>query len=220
MSEARDESGIEHPLSLSDALEVADWRRRVAELYQCARDAAAPVDGWTMWRKGREQLFSEHPQSPLPRGKRSAAHLPSYFPYKPSLRVIALVEECPVEPVVLPSSSGESLSASRVGVMRFDIDGRACALMLYSLSGYAGGLFVSFRDAGSGAETYGSGRYLIDTVKGADLGTEDERMVLDFNFAYQPSCSYDDCWSCPLPPRENWLDVAVRAGERLRPPED
>ncbi len=86
---------------------------------------------------------------------------------------------------------------------------------LYWLEGYAGGLFVPFADATSGATTYGAGRYLLDTVKGADLGTRDGRLVLDFNFAYNPSCSYDPRWSCPLAPPGNRLTVAITAGERV-----
>ena len=86
--------------------------------------------------------------------------------------------------------------------------------MVFWLADYAGGLFVSFRDASSGKETYGAGRYVLDTAKGADLGTDAGGLILDFNFAYQPSCSYDERWSCPLPPRENWLTVPILGGER------
>ena len=75
-------------------------------------------------------------------------------------------------------------------------------------------MFLPFRDATSGSETYGAGRYLLDTVKGADLGDDGGRLVLDFNFAYNPSCAYDPRWACPLAPPENRLPVAVRAGER------
>ena len=89
------------------------------------------------------------------------------------------------------------------------------ALELYWLEGYGGGLFVPFADATSGRDTYGAGRYLLDTVKGADLGQRDGRLVMDFNFAYQPSCAYDPRWTCPLAPPANRLSVAVRAGERV-----
>ena len=63
--------------------------------------------------------------------------------------------------------------------------------------------------------TYGGGRYLYDTIKGADLGVDETSIVLDFNYAYHPSCAYDERWSCPLAPAENRLDFAVEAGERL-----
>jgi len=91
------------------------------------------------------------------------------------------------------------------------------SLDLFWLQAYGGGLFVPFADATSGGETYGAGRYALDTVKGADLGSQGGRLVLDLNFAYQPSCSYDGRWACPLAPPANRLDVAVRAGERLAP---
>ena len=76
-------------------------------------------------------------------------------------------------------------------------------------------MFLPFRDGTSGNQTYGGGRYLLDTAKGADLGTEDGGLVLDFNFAYHPSCVWDDRWSCPLAPPGNRLDIEVLAGEGL-----
>jgi uncharacterized protein (DUF1684 family) len=92
------------------------------------------------------------------------------------------------------------------------------SLAVYWLEGYGGGLFLPFRDALAGRETYGGGRYLLDTVKGADLGTGDDgRLVLDFNYAYNPSCAYDPRWSCPLAPSENRMRIAVEAGERMAP---
>ena len=85
------------------------------------------------------------------------------------------------------------------------------------MEGYAGGLFVPFRDATNGTETYGAGRYLLDAAKSADLGGDPARRTLmcDFNFSYQPSCAFDPQWACPLAPPENRLDVPVRAGERI-----
>ena len=103
---------------------------------------------------------------------------------------------------------------SRFAQARFEVGDVSAALELYWLDGYVGGLFVPFRDATGGKETYGAGRYVLDTGKGADLGMEDERLVLDFNFAYNPSCAYDPQWVCPLAPPPNRLDVAIRAGER------
>jgi len=119
--------------------------------------------------------------------------------------------------VVVEGSADGRFEMTRVGTARFELYGDRGALGLYWVEGYGGGLFLSFRDATSGAETYGAGRYLLDTVKGADLGFEEGRLVLDFNLAYQPSCSYDPAWACPLAPPENRLPVLVRAGERLGP---
>jgi uncharacterized protein (DUF1684 family) len=85
------------------------------------------------------------------------------------------------------------------------------------MAGYAGGLFLPFRDATNGRETYGAGRYLLDAAKSADLGPGGApgSLVLDFNFAFHPSCAFDARWSCPLAPPENRLDAPVEAGERL-----
>ena len=88
---------------------------------------------------------------------------------------------------------------------------------MYWLRGYAGGLFVPFRDATNGTTTYGAGRYLVDAAKSFDLGTDEDtgRLILDLNFASQPSCALDPKWACPLAPPENRLDIAIEAGERL-----
>ena len=83
---------------------------------------------------------------------------------------------------------------------------------MYWLEGYGGGLWLPFSDASSGTETYGGGRYLYDTIKGADLGISGADIVLDFNFAYNPSCAYDERWSCPLSPPENRLPFAISGG--------
>jgi uncharacterized protein (DUF1684 family) len=93
-------------------------------------------------------------------------------------------------------------------------------LTLFWTLGYGGGLFLPFRDATAGAETYGAGRYLTDTIKGTwgrGLVHEGGRVVLDFNYAYNPSCAYNSRWACPLAPPENHLDEPVRAGELAYP---
>ena len=106
---------------------------------------------------------------------------------------------------------------SRVASIAFMVAGHRATLPIYWFEGYGGGLWLPFADATSGSTTYGAGRYLYDTIKGADLGADADRVVLDFNFAYNPSCAYDENWSCPLAPRENRLPFAVTAGERLPP---
>ncbi|MDQ1485393.1 MAG: uncharacterized protein QOJ62_1086, partial [Actinomycetota bacterium] len=90
---------------------------------------------------------------------------------------------------------------------------------VWALRRYGGGVFVPVRDRTAGRTSYGGGRYLIDTVKGADLGgdTQAGRLVIDFNFAYHPSCTYDAAWVCPLAPAGNVLDVDVPVGEQLPP---
>jgi uncharacterized protein len=90
-------------------------------------------------------------------------------------------------------------------------------LDVWWLAQYGGGLFVPLRDATAGTDSYGGGRYLLDTAKGADLGGTARKIVLDLNFAYHPSCRYNPRWECPLAPAGNRIDAAVRAGERMLP---
>jgi hypothetical protein len=164
----------------------------------------------------RRALIVEHPQSPIrDPGARATFPGPAYFDYDPEARVLAEVESTEPERRVIEGSADGRFEMTRFGVARFGLYGREHTLGLYWIEVYGGGVFLSFRDGTSGRETYGAGRYLLDTVKGADLGNEGDRLVLDFNFAYQPSCSYDPMWVCPLAPPENRLSVAVRAGERL-----
>jgi uncharacterized protein (DUF1684 family) len=134
------------------------------------------------------------------------------------MRVEAPLEPEPDGPVLeLPMSTGPPARFRRLGAVRPTLAGERVSLAVFWLEGYGGGLFLPFRDALSGREAYGGGRYLLDTVKGADLGTDagGSRLVLDFNYAYNPSCSYDPRWSCPLAPPESRLAVAVEAGERV-----
>jgi uncharacterized protein len=181
-------------------LDLLDWKRRIFELYAQVR-ASEPRAGWERWRAARDELFRGHPQSPSP-GYASLA----YFDYDPALRFLAAVEAVPEEAVEI-----DGFPFRRFARARFELG----ELELYWLEGYGGGLFLPFSDATRGAETYGAGRYLLDTVKGADLGMEDGRLVLDFNFAYNPSCSYSPEWACPLCPPPNRLAAPIRAGERL-----
>ena len=113
------------------------------------------------------------------------------------------------------SGEGASFPYRRIGWAAFAVDGTDCRLAVFWLNDYAGGIFIPFRDATSGGESYGAGRYLWDSAKGADLGSSGDELVLDFNYAYHPSCVYDPRWSCPLAPAENRLTVPIRAGERL-----
>src|SRR6202008_3665179 len=117
----------------------------------------------------------------------------------------------------LPISTGGEQGFTRIGWVQVALPGGMRSLGVYWMAGYAGGLFLPFRDATNGRETYGAGRYLLDAAKSADLGpgSASNSLVLDFNFAFQPSCAFDPKWACPLAPRSNRLDVDVRAGERL-----
>ena len=199
-----------------DQLWLLDWKRQVFGLYAEIRATPDPAEGWRQWREVRDELFARHAQSPLPEQARKGFQGLDYFDYDPACRVIGTVSEAEPKHYEIGASGGGSFAFDRFASVRFELRGEPDELELYWLEGYGGGLFLPFGDATSGSETYGAGRYLFDTVKGADLGTEDGGLVLDFNFAYQPSCSYDPQWNCPLPPRENWLTIPVRAGERFR----
>jgi uncharacterized protein len=195
-------------------LDLLDWKRRIFDLYREIRTARDVRAAWRRWRAARDALFAAHPQTPLPRAARRRFAGLSYFPYDPQARALAAVRRRPPSPVELADADGRTFSTTRFATASFTLRGRALALDLYWVEGYGGGVLLPFRDTTSGRESYGAGRYLLDTVKGADLGSRGNRLVLDFNFAYHPSCAYDPRWSCPLPPPANWLGVPVRAGER------
>ena len=191
--------------SVSEVLDLLDWKRQVFGLYAEVREATDPAAGWQRWCAVRAALFCDHPQSPRARTR------PEYFPYDPAWRFVAEVVPAEPETRLIAGSGPEPVAATRFAHARFG----GHELELFWLEAYGGGLFLPFRDATSGPETYGGGRYLLDTVKGADLGAEGGRLVLDFNFAYNPSCAYDPRWVCPLAPPGNRLPVAVRGGERV-----
>ena len=186
------------------SLPLLDWRRRVAALYAAAR--AEPDAGIALqrFRDGRAELFATHPESPTAEDDHRT---PDYWPHRPDLRFTA-----PVDTDVAPETHAtDEATFTRVGTVHLPIGD----LDVYWLEGYGGGLFLPFKDATNGATTYGGGRYLLDTAKGADLGsTETDALVVDFNFSYHPSCSYSPRWTCPLAPPRNTLAVAVEAGER------
>jgi uncharacterized protein (DUF1684 family) len=195
------------------SMTLLDWRRQVAAMYADVRATSGddPPGAAARFRARRDRLFAEHPDTPLSAdGLTGFGGIP-YWPYDPAWRFEAVVEPAPSEPVTAASLTGEGFRLERFGLVSLPFG----SLEVYWIAVYGGGVFIPFRDATSGTETYGAGRYLIDTIKGADLGVTGDRLVLDFNFAYHPSCVYDPRWSCPLAPRANWLTVPIRAGEHL-----
>ena len=197
--------------------ELLDYRRRVAALYAGARDAAGSAEErCRRFRDGKDRLFREHSASPLDARRRGAFPGLAYAPYHPRWRVVARVDP-DVEDATIEIDAGEDgiMTLRRAGLLHFELDGRPLRLTAFWLAGYGGGLFVPFRDRTSGVSSYGGGRYLIDTVKHADLGSEGGGLVLDFNYAYAPSCAHHTRWVCPLAPPENALDVEVDAGEMV-----
>jgi uncharacterized protein (DUF1684 family) len=202
-----------------DELDLLDWKRRVFELYAEVRRLHDPEAAWRLWRDTRDELFAQHPQTPLTAEARAGFTGLPYFDYDPELRVLARVEPAERVQREIATSGEHPYSFTRFARAVFALQGRELSLDVYWLDGYGGGAYVCFADATSGELTYGAGRYLLDTVKGSDLGSEQGRLVLDFNFAYNPSCSYDPRWVCPLAPPGNRLPIPIRGGERypLRP---
>lgn len=198
-----------------DPLSLLDWRRAIGDLYAEIRASPDRAAAWQRWQQTRRELFRRHPQSPVAAPDRGGYSGPHVYPYDPGWRVTASVQPTPPACLELATSTSAVMTMHRFGRVRFTAAGTPAALDVYWLAGYGGGLFLPFADATSGTETYGAGRYLFDTVKGADLGQDQGRLVLDFNFAYFPSCAYDPHWTCPLAPPANRLSTPVRAGERL-----
>jgi uncharacterized protein (DUF1684 family) len=232
---------------VDDTLTLADWRRTIAGLYADVRRIAATdvPSALAHWRATRERLYREQLQSPVPADRR-ATFRASHFEPDPALRFEVRVDPpdaapagtgspaagtgldvAPIDfsgggddgpgPVQLPVSGGGVMAFRRFGAVTVPFPAGARRLEVYWMEGYAGGLFLPFRDATNGNETYGAGRYLLDAAKGADLGGDPAAgtLILDFNFAFQPSCAFDPKWACPLAPPANRLDLPIRAGERL-----
>lgn len=201
--------------SARSALDVVDWRRRVFALYAAVRSEPEPSAAHGRWRAERDRLMAHHPASPLlPEARGTFAGLP-VAPYLPEWRFELPV--LPAEPVSFEFATGTDgvVSFQRMGTVEIPDAG---SLDVWRLTSYGGGLFVPVRDALAGRPggTYGGGRYLLDTIKGADLGSDatTSTLALDFNFAYSPSCAYDPAWACPLAPPGNVLPVEVPVGER------
>jgi uncharacterized protein (DUF1684 family) len=199
------------------AIEVADWRMRVFAMYARVRELGQTdvVSAHTYWREARDELFTGHPQTPLlPEDRPGFSGLP-IAPYDPAWRFEVTLDAAE-EPARFDFETGTD------GVVPFELIGRASiprvgTLDVWRLQSYGGGLFLPIRDALAGRPggTYGGGRYLLDTVKGAHLGegAAPGSLVLDFNFAYNPSCAYDPAWACPLAPLGDRVNVPIPVGE-------
>lgn len=179
-------------------------------------DATFDEDAWKAdlraHREAKDEFFADSPQSPIPEDEREGFEGLSYFPPNPRYRVEATVDvHGDPETVVLERTAGDEVEYHDIATLHFDLDGEEHTLEAYRQPGSTT-LFVPFRDATSGDETYGAGRYMeFDVERELEDG---ETLVLDFNLAYSPFCAYSEQYACPLPPAENHLDVAIEAGER------
>jgi uncharacterized protein (DUF1684 family) len=213
-------------LSQAVLLDLTDWRRRIGELYAEVRrvSASAPAAAHATWRAEREAMYRGHPASPVSPGERDAFRA-LHWPYRDTWRHEAALEATVRPPednadrpaiFLVPASVGGPPPLEPAGSVSLELPGGAVRLPVLRLLDYAGGIFLPFGDATNGDATYAAGRYLLDTAKGADLGaTAAGRLILDFNFAFQPSCAFDPRWACPLAPPESRLAIAIEAGERL-----
>src|SRR4051794_35055489 len=162
-----------------DELDLLDWKRRIFVLYSEVRAEPDAERAWHLWRDTRDELFARHPQTPLPPGARARFEGVHYFDYDPALRVLADIHPAEREHRAIATSGEEPYSSTRFARAVFGVQGQGQSLDLYWLDGYGGGVYLCFADATSGSETYGAGRYLLDTVKGSDLGAQDGKLVLD-----------------------------------------
>lgn len=162
------------------------------------------------YRHRRDHFFAEHPHSPLSESQRAEFAGLDYFPESADLALNLPLDESGAEvgqAVDIPTSDGKAKSFSRAGRIRFEVEGVPVELTVFKDSD-RGSLFIPFRDASAGHETYELGRYLEPQAR------PDGRLDVDFNYAYNPFCAYGSGWSCPIPPAENWLPIAIPAGER------
>lgn len=166
------------------------------------------------FRQEIDQFMHHHPQSPLDRTARKKFKGLNYYAEDTRLVFDLSVARFPDDDPLIPmsTSTGDMVEYRRWGEIRFGVEGQEASLVIFS--GPAGDdLFLPFKDATNGHETYGAGRYL-DSHRPGLWQLTDDAIRLDFNYAYNPYCAYSSCYSCPLPPHENWLKVAIRAGEK------
>jgi uncharacterized protein (DUF1684 family) len=186
---------------------VASWRREVHALYDDIRADPDPATAHARWVERRTALFHDHPAT----ARRPGQEL-RHAGYDPAYRFVLEMKAAEPEEWEPTTGSDGAVPFRRAG--RFEIP-ELGGLDVWWLGSYGNGIFVPLRDATAGRTTYGAGRYLLDTVKGADLGREGDagRLVVDLNFAYNPSCAYDPDWACPLAPLGNRLEAEVPVGE-------
>jgi uncharacterized protein (DUF1684 family) len=199
------------------SLTLLDWRRRVAQLYAEVRAEPDIPAAHEHWRTARDDLLRTHPDSPVPAPLRAGYPGAPVAPYDPRLRFeVAVDTEVPPRRMEVATGTDGIVCFDRIGCAHLPGGGD---LDVWWLASYGGGVFVPVKDGTAGSATYGGGRYLIDTAKGADLGGSDGRLILDFNFAYNPSCAYDPAWACPLAPAGNTVARPLLAGELMPAPQ-
>ena len=165
------------------------------------------------WRKERDEFFKNHTRSPLlPKDKEKFRGL-HYYPFHRDLVFWGRIERYifhinnPKYYATFLTNKGTNKRYIRYGRFHLELNGKEHSLEIYK-SILSDNLFIPFNDRTNGKETYGGGRYLDAEI------LKDYKMVLDFNMAYHPSCAYNDKFVCALPPKENMVDLEIRAGEK------
>lgn len=197
-------------------LDLYDYRRRVFAMYHTIRlQGTNHPNSFDVFRSTRDDLFRSHSQSALDTAQRTAFSGLNYYAYNPDYCVTTQIDTA-VEQIEYGSDldTDGSFRMRRIGQVTFDLPTGHGTLSLFWILGYGGGIFLPFRDMTHQHTTYGGGRYLYDTIKGADLGITGNTITLDFNYAYHPSCHYNPRWVCPLAPPQNRLDFPIYAGEQ------
>jgi uncharacterized protein (DUF1684 family) len=175
---------------------VADWKTALQEE-----------------REAKDDYFGSNPHSPIPPEDSASFDGLAYYPPDEAYRFeLPLHEHEDKATVTVGTSTGGEQDYLRWGAFRFAVDGETVTLQAYKADPQDDRLWVPFRDETSGEQTYGAGRYL--DLEPESHRTDDDAWILDFNEAYNPTCAYSDNYECPLPPTENWLDVAIEAGEK------
>ena len=198
----------------ASAFSLIDWRFKMAALYHRVSASSSLDNVWQFYVEERKKLYDTHQQSPMQEGKSI-----SFFDYDPEFCFEVLLN--PLDDV-----DAHAVDGGNDGLINFQAFALTSGLKkhlgkeltIYRLNQYGGGLFLPFRDTTNGSMSYGGGRYLIDTAKSAWLGQNENRLRLDFNFSYFPSCAHNDRFICPLSPQENSLEVSVYAGEKWEVP--
>ena len=199
-----------------DAYALAHWRMLINDLYSQIRSIEDPERAWKLWHKVRTDMFYNHVMSPVSEDRLDHFQEIEVFPYDPSYRfAVRLVEIAHQREGINLGNDGE-ITLLRVARTSGLEEVLGNELDVFWIEGYGGGIFIPFKDGSSGKETYGGGRYLVDAIKGSDLGLDDaNNLILDFNFAYNPSCSMSDKYVCPLAPAQNTFASKILAGEKI-----
>ena len=181
-------------------------------LIGCAQNKE-PLLGETDWQRQQNADFKDASKSPLKAKDRKGFKTLDFFPVDSSAIVEATLKRTPDSDWFLMQTTTDRVSNERVyGIVSFELQGKTFELAVYqgqdlmTKAGFEDYLFLPFMDHTNGETTYGGGRYIDLRIP------ENDTMLIDFNKAYNPYCAYDEKYSCPIVPRNNYLDIKVEAG--------